>query len=67
MQDSEGTELDNSQIVCDKVLDKDRNALDKDIDQRYENAYLDVSECLRDLMRFWIKTVRGRMIPQAIV
>ena len=47
LQDSEGSELDNSQIVRDKVLDKDRNSLDEDIDQRYENADFDVPKCLQ--------------------
>ena len=33
------------------ILYDNRNTLDEDVDQRYENAYLDVSKCLQCAIR----------------
>jgi len=47
LQDSERPEFYNSEVICDKILDKNRNSLDKDIDQGYENADFNVPKCLQ--------------------
>jgi len=51
LQNPEGSESDNSEIIGDKILYDNRNTLDEDVDQRYENAYLDVSKCLQCAIR----------------
>ena len=38
LQNTEKAEVDNSQVLGDKVLHKDRNSLDKNVDQGNENS-----------------------------
>ena len=42
LQDSEGSELYDSKVIGDEILDNNRNTLDEDVDQGYKNTDFNV-------------------------